>query len=246
MSLFKKFTKARIIGFIFSIILPIAVIVFGSILLAKGFLLTICFGLAFYAIPLAMIVLFFALIFTKLKNVLKIIFGSVLTFILIVSFFVLFLYGYFEVLDTYEGTEVAENYKESGYFPMPSLNEIGEPTKTEYYCFFSRYIVFFGSDTDTLICTYNDVDYNEQKKLLDEKYAYMEDKSISIDGYDFRFIEESEGDGYYISFPKYLMLVATNDASNEVVYISFQDDDIDYITSLKEFVLVDCGFRRIR
>jgi hypothetical protein len=48
------------------------------------------------------------------------------------------------------------------------------------------------------------------------------------------------------NYPKRLMFVATNDETNEIVYLSFYDDDLDYIVSLGDFLIDDCGWKHIR
>ena len=49
-----------------------------------------------------------------------------------------------------------------------------------------------------------------------------------------------------VNDPKRLGFVATNDATGEIVYLSFWNDDVDYIKNLPEFILENCGWRHIR
>lgn len=43
-----------------------------------------------------------------------------------------------------------------------------------------------------------------------------------------------------------MYLIATNDATREIVYLFFFDDDLDYIEDLDEFIRNDCGWKHIR
>jgi len=48
----------------------------------------------------------------------------------------------------------------------------------------------------------------------------------------------------YFSFQ--LIFIATIDVTQEIIYMSYYDDDRDYITSLTDFILDDCGFKHIQ
>ena len=67
------------------------------------------------------------------------------------------------------------------------------------------------------------------------------DPTVELDGYFFRTLSIEE-----FNYPKRLMFVATNDETNEIVYLSFYDDDLDYIVSLGDFLSDDCGWKHIR
>ena len=55
-----------------------------------------------------------------------------------------------------------------------------------------------------------------------------------------------EDERYGYSYPKKMGFVGTNDQTCEIVYLSFADDDLDYIESLSDFISNSCGFKHIR
>lgn len=106
----------------------------------------------------------------------------------------------------------------------------------------------FTCDVNALICAYDEDTYSQQKALLEEKYVFQTDAvkgeaTAEVDGYYFRMLSKNE---YEMNYPKEVVLIATNDETNEIVYMSFYDDDLDYIDSLDEFILEDCGWQYIR
>ena len=119
------------------------------------------------------------------------------------------------------------------------------PQKLTY---FSLQLIFT-SDADYLICEYSGSEYQKQVETINETYSFQREKlsasgrSIEpvaeIDGYTFRLLED-------IAYPKRLFFIATNDETHEIIYLYFCDDDLDYITSLTDFILDDCGFKHIQ
>ena len=134
---------------------------------------------------------------------------------------------------------------------MPSLSEVGQATHMAYYDYFSQQMGIFTCDADHLICQYDTEEYIAQKARLDEKYAFQInvmsesgydcEPAVELDGYHFRTLSIED-----FMYPKRLMFVATNDETKEIIYLSFYDDDLDYIISLEEFLLDDCGWKHIR
>ena len=117
-----------------------------------------------------------------------------------------------------------------------------------------RLIAFFLSDY--LFCQYTPEEYALQKQQLDQTYRFREE-NITIDGYEFQPFVEMDGyhfrvladDGEYdpyITYPKYMVLIGCSDEAHEIVYLSFFDTDLDYITSLPDFLNGECGWKHIR
>jgi len=89
-----------------------------------------------------------------------------------------------------------------------------------------------------------------QKALLDTTYTFQNDPmsvdeytcepTAKINGYLFRALSIEEYELYY---PKRVILIATNDEENEIVYMVFYDDDLDYIESLPDFINNECGWK---
>ena len=66
-----------------------------------------------------------------------------------------------------------------------------------------------------------------------------------INDYSFRVLDINEEYSLEIDYPKRLVFIATNDQDNSISYTAFYDDDLDYIESLEEFLLNDCGWKYI-
>ena len=174
----------------------------------------------------------------------------------VVSFVLSFVLSGLEQVKHYEGAEAKLQYTaaKGGNTLMPELSEIGQPTDIEYHnVFISMFI--FSAETDYLICRYTADEYQICKEELETEYTFQTETirdsrsqcepSAEVNGYQFRLlsIEEYKGPIY---FPKHLILIGYSDDTREIVYVAFEDVDLDYITSLKEFITDDCGWKYIR
>lgn len=238
-----QITKSRIIAYVLSCLLPLGTVGFGILLLFKNILFNITFFVGFILLPVAVMVGLFFLIFSMVKKWKKIALSIFVPFVFVVSLFNITAFGKMEMLSHYENDEVADyQYAEAlvRYKQMPELSEIGTPEKIEYYQYYSNVAVFFDCCTDTLICRYDANTYEAQKALLEEKYVFQaEDEIVKVGKYAFRALNRE-------NYPKEMFFVATNDQTNEIVYMTFYDDDLDYIVSLKSFIYDDCGWKYIR
>lgn len=247
----KRFAKSQIIALVFLSLLPIGVIIFGIKSLITGTLVNFSFLLAFFIFPVLTIVLFALILFLIRKRSVKIGLCIFVLFLYMCSFGFINTFGLYEELSLYENEEIKTNYTENEL--MPPLSDIANPEKLEYYEYFSSQMGFFTCDADVLICKYDYRTYKLQKALLDEKYVFQNGPMsvyeydctsvVEIDGYVFRALSIEEYDLYY---PKEVVIIATNDTEKEIVYMCFYDDDLDYIDSLEEFIMSDCGWKHIR
>ncbi len=247
-----KTVKQRIVPFVISSLLPLAVILIGILQLFSGEIFTLCFAINYVIIPICLILLMLIVNFSKSRMWIKIVLNITITIIFAIIFLVIFSLGHFERLVYYKNTDVAENYNDISD-NMPTLSEIGQPENIEYYDYFSIGMIFFDIYSDTLICEYSEADYINQKNQLEEKYIFQTypmtadeyscPPEIEIDGYTFRALSIEEYEMYY---PKGITFIATNDQTNEIVYLSFYDDDLDYIVSLEDFIYNECGWKHIR
>ena len=73
--------------------------------------------------------------------------------------------------------------------------------------------------------------------------GYACEPTAEINGYLFRALSIDE---YELNYPKNMVLIATNADENEIVYMNFCDDDLDYIEVLDEFINDECGWKHIR
>ena len=107
-----------------------------------------------------------------------------------------------------------------------------------------------------MICHYGEDAYQQEKARVETAYTFqtqpMEacgytcDATAELDEYAFRVVAYEEGSSWDEYFPKSMFLIATNDTTREIVYLSFCDDDMDYIEDLDEFIRNDCGWKHIR
>lgn len=170
----------------------------------------------------------------------------------------LMLWGHFSLHDCTTGADGLEYYEEdigSTSVNMPEPTELGQPERIEYHYFYNQIALFFDSDCYTLICTYSPGDYAEMTAALDERYTFHTEPLnageteleplYALKGYRFRFLEMGT-DRYHLNYPHSMILIGTNDATREIVWSYYSDDDLDYIPSPEEFLLEDCGWKYIR
>ena len=245
------FTKGRVIGFICCALLPLTAMVFGVLLLVKDVLLNVGIAVVYFLIPLLVAGLLAWCIFSDRKTWKKFVLSGVILVLFLITFFFSSPIVGWTQLKCYEGDEAVQQYStsESESKLMPELSELGDPEKIEYYNLFSAFLIF-AYETDGLICTYTQEEYAIQKARLDTTYNFQTEKTadnilpaVEIDGYQFRLLSNNEYDLYY---PKEVVLVGYSDDANEIVYLEFYDLDLDYITSLEEFIADECGWKYIR
>lgn len=257
MKIKERVTARKIIALTLSSLLPLGAIVVGIIFIFSNIIFDTAFVLGFFVIPLLTMLLSFLLIFSKRKRSVKLILNTLLLIIFVFIFLVTYLMFKHEMLDKYTNDDVAEHYTEiaNNFKPMPGLNEIGFPENISYYDYFSQEFIF-DEYAFHLICKYDEVEYKEQKALIEDNYIFQEetisddrssiDPTVEIGGYLFRALSVNGGYGNEINYPKRLIFIATNDETSEIVYMAFYDDDLDYIKSLKDFINDNCGWKHIR
>lgn len=255
----KKFsvTKKRSIAFVIAALLPLIGIGLGLFLLAGGFCINRSFVITFMVIPLICTALLALCIFSRMSRTGKVILSILLAFLFAISFLFSSLFVKFEKVTHYtaEETEQYYNAAENINELMPSLSEIGNPVTSEYIHINAFQYIFLW-DADYLICRYTPDEYELQKKQLAEKFDFREapiamesyefEPTVEIDGYQFRILDECEAYEPHIWYPKYMVLVGCSDEAREIVYLSFSDTDLDYITSLTEFLQDECGWNYVR
>ena len=252
-----KISIPRIVAFSAACLLSVAAVALGVILLMANTIVNISFVFAYMVIPAVCVIFSALLIFSDMKPVKKTLFVLLGLSVLVYVFVEANRWGLFEMLDYHEGESVSQYESVPKAFScMPNLSDVGEPEKVEYYDYFSQQGIFFTCDTDVLICRYAESEYPEQKAIVLDAYVFQQEPLIAcgyscestaqIDGYCFRMLAVSDNYGEELYFPKRMVFVATNDQTNEIVYMSFCDDDLDYIDSLTDFILYTCGWTHMR
>ena len=94
------------------------------------------------------------------------------------------------------------------------------------------------------------------KAELDEAYVFETqalescgevcEPTDELDGFFLRMLDTGKYRGSHLEYPKRLVLIGTNDETREIMYIAYYDFDLDYITSLSDFVYRKCGWEYIR
>lgn len=243
------FTKSRLIGFCCCVLLPMVAIALGILMLVNDVMLNIGVTIVYFLTPLIAAGLLACCIFSNCKTWKKSVLSSVILLLFLITFFFSSLLVGWTQVKRYEGNAAAQRYSLLESELLPDLTELGKPTHMEYYRLFSYYFIF-SCEADGLICSYNQEDYAIQKAKLDTTYIFQAEKTednfdpmVEIDGYQFRMLSSKEYDLYY---PKKMILVGCSDDTNEIVYLEFYDIDLDYITSLKDFIMDECGWKYIR
>lgn len=257
MNIQKHISLRRVIAFVLSALIPLAAIGLGIMLVVAGAVFNVAFVLTFILLPLSALSLLFILLFSGIKVSKKIVFDIIILVLFVILFLFGYIFGKFEMLEHYENEDAVKYYEEvaDGLNPLPGVSEIGNPQEIEFYDYFSTQFGIFTCDSDVLVCKYSETDYNIQKEELEKKYifqnepmeahGYVCEQNVQIDDYVFGVLSVN-GEYETIYYPKRMILIATNDVSNEIVYMSFYDDDLDYVTSLEDFINEDCGWKRIK
>ena len=137
---------------------------------------------------------------------------------------------------------------------MPDVGDMGTPENVEYDYFYAQGSIFSWS-SEVLICEYSPQDYQEQVSRLEEQFVFQQEQvsaheyslepEVSVQGYNFRLLS-FEDKTYRLDYPKYMVFVGTNDETCEIVWMYCEDPDLDYIVSLEEHILIECGWKYIR
>lgn len=255
----RRMTRWQLAGLTAAGIIPALIFLFGLYAVTFGrAMLTLSYAITFMLIPALCLLLLWLTIRSRQHLMIKWIF----TFLILVFSYCLFLmfatYGHFSVyesLDSSGNIEPYERYATESHRQIPQAGELGQPAELEYHYFYNRWAMFFQSECFTLIGTYSPEDYAAQTEALDTRYTFHTDPLdagdtdlpplYTLEGYEFRFLE-MDSDTYRLSYPKYMILVGTNDETHEIVWSYYADDDLDYIPDPEEFLLEDCGWKFIR
>ena len=246
------FTKGRLIGLICSSIIPMVAIGLGILMLTKNIILDLGIVITYFVLPLIVIALLGLCIFYKFETWKKVILSVVILvlFAMVFQFFCL-IAGWTQV-NSYEGEEAVQKYSSLKNEMLPNLSKVGETIKIEYHNV-SSFIFIFSYETDYLICEYDQEEYEAQKKQLDSTYVFQTETITDHDSncepmaqigdYQFRMLSTQNYELYY---PKQVVLIGYSDNAREIVYLEFYDIDLDYIPSLKDFIIDECGWKYIR
>ena len=250
-------TKKQKIAFAATCVFPAGILLLSAMLLLGDTVPNRTFLVGYFVLPVLVIFLLKLTVFSQRKVWTKVFLSILLLFVLTVGFFFITTVGKMEMVTHYQNEEAIENYADidTQYQGMPSLDDVGNPAELEYVDYFSQQMVFFDVDVKALKCTYEASEYAEEKASLEDRFSfqvepvsadeYTVEPTVLVDGYTFRMLSVGEYDDAFF-YPKYMMFIATNDTTNEIIYLYYVDADLDYIEDLSDFILYDCGWRHIR
>ncbi len=142
----------------------------------------------------------------------------------------------------YEEIAVEDDY-------LPTVNSLPEHKSVEYK-YFQKNMLIYVSQSYTMIIEYDEETYKVQKEIAHlpfenidkwttydgkENHVTTNTSPIELDGFSFKMFSE-----YY---PKEIYFIGTNDETNQIAYIYFEDIDLDEITEpYSLFIDMYCGW----
>ena len=255
-------TGKRIVAFALCALIPLLLVFWGvfSIFevgqIVDGFAVLFWFLLPLISLGLLALILFAD---TPHRGLLRAMVVTLLLIGLVALCLYYFLFGPLELFQRYENGEALElkdYYQEEvdGFPHMPDMLALGEAEHI-VFCSYYRQVAIFRSSSCMLMVRYDRAEYDTRVAALPEQFVFQEGPfregctvapSAEVNGYFFRVLSVAgEYEGVY-RYPYKLMLVGTNDTTCEIVYLAFEDGDLDYIEDLSTFLLEDCGFRHVK
>ncbi len=249
-------STARLILFFALSLFPAFVIILGILLLIGDMVFNFSYAIAYVVIPVIAIYLIYRSVFSNKTKAVKII----LTLMAFIGFIMAFMFsnfvGSFEMFTCEENEIAMDNYMnlKEKTDALPSAEDLGAYTELEHYEYYNA-VLIFQSQADTFTFRYDSNEYQAQKSNIEKKYTFQSEtinhrdhsceSYVEIEGYYFRMLDINGKYQKDVEFPKELLFIVLNDNENTVSYVYFEDQDRDYIDSLEDFILSNCGWRYI-
>lgn len=129
-------------------------------------------------------------------------------------------------------------------YDLPALSELG-PYLDYRFNYTAKRESVFQSHAYILILSYDVEEYNARKEVLETQYTYLQeiDKGVSgqynMSGFTIRAVEGGD-------YPNEMLFVAISDTRQEIGYIYYYDQDLDYIDDpLGKFLAENTGWNGI-
>lgn len=252
----EKKPTGRILALIAVGILPALTVILGILLLCNGLILHPLNVLTFFLLPGLTFGICFLMIRSRKKLWLKWLVCILALFLFVQATVYLIILGPYREREYWTGNDALAKYQESAALFPYAIPDIGQPDALEFQFYFKLFGIFFDTETYTLICHYTEPDYLAQKEHLEQTYRFHTEPLYGhenatlpaeheTDGYLFRFLS-FDREEYGLEYPKYMTLLGFSDDTHEIVYLYFDDDDLDYISSWDSFLTTDCGWDHIR
>lgn len=251
-----KYTPGRKAALAAASLVPLLTIGLGTFLICNGTLLTPAICITYFLIPAVVITLFWLLIGSGWKTWIKTLLCLIILVVYVpVMFFAMICIPY-SSSDRYTGARALEQYTTvSEQIPaLPAPDTLGNP-QNQVYQYHKSSGVLFLTKSHTLLCRYSPEDYAAQVEALETDWIFQTEPiydfsdapdippEFVLDGFHFRFLSLEE-ESYDLWFPKYVALIGTNDETHEIVWLYWDDIDLDYIPrDVAEFLIQDCGWK---
>lgn len=136
----------------------------------------------------------------------------------------------------------------SEFYSLPTIESLPKHESVKYKYFNDR-MGIFDSKAYTMIVEYDEDTYKAQKDIVYETFEEIEEifigyqpeeltrntSPIELDGFSFEMFSRD--------FPKIIYFVGTNDETNEIAYILYEDHDLDSISvPYSTFIDQCCGW----
>lgn len=250
----EKRRNGRIAALVMAGILPLMLLVLGVLMLMGDSVITGSFVITFMVLPVIAYTGCYFVIRARWHPAVRGI-GCIAILVAMVFLFIFMMgSGHFSIFYSEAGEEAIAQYEKDtrDISRMPDIAALGETEEIRYHYFFDQWGVFFDSNCYMLFCRYTEEEYARQTDRIGAEYVfqtepltahgYAVDPTVTMDGYEFRFLSFND---YKLVYPKYMMLIATNEENHEVVYLWYEDDDLDYIESIEEHFLESFGWKYI-
>ena len=254
-----RVTKGQWIAFLCFGLLPVIAMGAGVYLLTTGVRMEIRFMITYVSIPAACLGLLALCIFSRGRPWLKGILSVVILGIFAGLFYLFLFAGYLRV-NRYTGEEAVLRYTalQQEHRLLPELSQLTDAVDIEYWNAVDNNL--FASEANYLICSYAPEEYEAQKAELDAEYTFQTEPvtlrgdncqpTAEIDGYVFRMLSVTAyselGEVLAKGYPKRVIQIGTSDQNKEILYMVFENYDLDSISSLEEILKDECGWKYIR
>ncbi len=256
----QKPTKKQIIALVFSLLVPVLEILFTLVwILDSDTIPNITLIVLALLVPLLITFFILLVLLSKLKNRSKTIFTVLLLLIFLFSLGIFCIIGQNEYLQVLPPEEIQSNeYFFKTYCDvLPSAEDIKNAEEVNIY-FYERYYFIFNNRAAYLVCNYNEKEYIKQKDIIAQSYDLIENNPQTyystlysylagdLGNYHFRLLSFDSYEDY-LSYPKRMAYIITNDETKQIIYLSFYDLDLDYIenSDFENFINEYCGWKHI-
>ncbi len=168
-------------------------------------------------------------------------------FCIAISFIMLSVFIYLGVLiyNVYPKTSVSEDIKIYNELvkTVDFLPKVGELNNYKEISFkYTGNEGLFSSYSYILKLSYSENDFKTEKIRVGENYYFDEvfSDKIKVDTFNIRVLDLEK---YQLDYPKYLAFVGVSESTNEIVYVYYEDQDLDTITgSWEDFLIDNCNW----